>query len=445
MTDVSPLVVVAVLAAAGVAVMVPVLTVARPPVRVLFAVYAFVLPFGSAVELPGIPAPFNSLSSLVGMAVAGLLLVHAVIDRRTREWSGATVSWVLLVGWLGLSILWSVNPERSLDRYPILLSLLALYAVGCLVPVTVRDVRWMEVAVVLGAASVSLLAVYQAATGQLQPQPGGRLARFAIETGDPNITAASLLLPWVLTVWAALNAGRFRIRVAAFVTTLLITAAIVLTGSRGGLVAAAVTLLVVIAYSSGRGRLRSIPSLLAIGVAVSTAFAIAPEDLRTHLLATGSSGRTQIWSAGLSTCADGCWIGYGYGAFSDVYRTTYLSDLSVAGFGDRQWVAHNVAIGMYVDGGVVALGLLVAALAFLVRDLRRLPRDVAGPPIAAVTALVVSNMLLSNLGFKYFWFTLLYGALVVSAFRATRPQLLTDHSQRDAGRAAAPASEGRHA
>ena len=54
-------------------------------------------------------------------------------------------------------------------------------------------------------------------------------------------------------------------------------------------------------------------------------------------------------------------------------------------------------------------------------------------------------MLLSNLGFKYFWFTLLYGALVVSAFRATRPQLLTDHSQRDAGRAAAPASEGRHA
>lgn len=431
--DLSLLLIAVVVAAVALVAVVPVLAVARPPVRVLLSAYAFVLPFGSALEVPGIPAPFNSLSSLVGVAVAALLCLNAVVERRTREWTGSTVAWILLVGWLGLTMLWSLNTARSLDRYVILLSLLALYVVACLVPVTRRDVRWMEVAVVLGATCVSLLAVYQAASGQLQPQPGGRLARFAIETGDPNITAASLLLPWVLTVWAALNAERFRVRLASFAATTLITSAIVLTGSRGALVSAVGVLLVIVVLSSRRGRLRSIPSLLAMAVAVTTAFVMAPDDLRSHLLATGSSGRTQIWSAGLAPCADGCWIGYGYGAFSDVYRTTYLSDLSIAGFGDRQWAAHNVAIGMYVDGGLIALALLVAAFALLLLDLRRLPRSVAGPAIAAVAALVASNMLLSNLGFKYFWFTLLYGALTVSAFRASMP------SGRSPARAVTPA------
>lgn len=404
---------------AVIVVLVPGMVAARPPVGVLLGLYAFVLPFGSAVEFPGIPAPFNSLSSLVGMLVAALLLFHLIAGRRARDWTDSTIAWLMLTGWVGMTVLWSVNPDESLMRYLILLSLVALYAIGTLLPLTRRDIRWMEVGIVAGAVCVSCYAVYLGATGTLQPQPDGRLPRFSIETGGPNITAASMLLPWVLTVWASLNASSRRVRGISMAATAVISAAIVLTGSRGALVAGSASLCVILLYSSSSGRKRAVPYLAALFVVAASAYVVAPAALQNHLLETDSTGRVQIWTTALSSCTtSGCWTGNGWGAFGDVYRTTYLSDLSVQGYGDKTWAAHNIFVAMLAEGGVIGLLLLVAAFALLARSLHRLPRAVAGPAMAGLTALVVSNLLLSNMGFKYFWFTLLYGSALVALHAA---------------------------
>jgi hypothetical protein len=68
---------------------------------------------------------------------------------------------------------------------------------------------------------------------------------------------------------------------------------------------------------------------------------------------------------------------------------------------------------MLIEMGVAGLLLAAAGLFLIVRSVVRLPRLRRGPPLAAITAVLTANMFLSNFNFKYFWFVLTYGVVVV--------------------------------
>ena len=76
--------------------------------------------------------------------------------------------------------------------------------------------------------------------------------------------------------------------------------------------------------------------------------------------------------------------------------------------------SHNVWLEIVVEGGIVTLLLVVAAMAMLFRSVWALPTESRAVPLAGLVALLISNEFLSNFNFKYFWFFLLYAALAVN-------------------------------
>ena len=395
----------------------------RAPVRVLLTAYALVLPFGSAVSLPlGLPAPFDTPSSVLGLVVIAGLIGHLMLVPRSAPMLlSAVPAWLLFAAFAGLSFAWSVNPSASLSEFTVLLGLIALYLLVCLMPVEERDVVRVEEALVLGGAIAGVYGIVLLLQSGLG-QAGGTSPRFATAGGvgkgiDPNITAATLILPLAIAIGRAVRATNTAARLAFWSASALIGAAIMLTGSRGGILAA-LTVLVIHAFSHQRRRAMAavgIGLVLVAGLTIS----LAPEQLRRRISRPGSSGRTDIWRTALTQCDRYCWAGSGFGTFPTVYQDTLHSEPSARGL-DRPFVAHSIWIGSLIETGVAGLLLLVAALVLVAKDLLRLPKEIRGSPLAGFVGLLVASTFLSTLGFKYFWMVLMYAGMTTLAHEGRR-------------------------
>jgi len=400
----------------------------RAPVRVLLASYALILPIGSSITLPiGVPPPFNTVTTVAGLVVLVGMLGHLMIGRRSaRQVLPAVPAWMLFTALAGMSIAWSVDPTQTAKSFLVLVSLLVFYVVAMLMPVEPRDVSRFEEAVIAGGALAGVYGIMLLGTSGLQLTQRD-IPRFATAGGvgegtDPNITAATLILPLALALSRALHAKTLGGRLAFGGASGIIGAGIVLTGSRGGMLAALVTLFVV-GLTSERRKTAAIVSVAAALVAGIT-LASAPETLRTRVFQSWSSGRTDIWRTGLAACETYCWSGAGWGTFPTIYQNTLHTDPNTKGL-DRPFVAHNIYISAALEIGVIGLVLMLFSVGLVARDLIRLPRAVRGPPIAALAGLMVASMFLTTVTFKYFWLVMIYAGLVTLAHakreRAARP------------------------
>lgn len=368
----------------------------RIPVPVLLGSYAFALTSGAGIGLPGLPPGFDNVSSLLGAAAVAGLLPHLSVPGGTRSLPTAALPWLALVGWCLLTTTWSTDPAASVGPSIALVSSAGLFALAALPVVTRRDVAAVGVASASGAVLQSLYALYLAATGNLQ-QSNGRLERFSTEGGDPNHTAAALLLPLALALWWSLQADTRSSRLLARGAALVMVAAILLTGSRGGLLGMLVVVLSLTVLAPSRARRNVGAVLTVVGLALAVGLATAPTDVTDRLFKSNSTGRTAIWEVGLAACANGCWAGSGFGTFGEVYRQTWLQRLDLVGNGNRPWAAHNVALQTGVETGVVGLVLLVLGGVLLWRAVWRLPRSSGAPVLAALSGTAVASGFVSNL------------------------------------------------
>jgi hypothetical protein len=381
----------------------------RLPMAVL-SVYAAVLPFGSMIRFPvGLPRPFDTLSTLVGAVAALAIVAHLLVTRhRAPVIVSAWPFWVAFLGVATLTTAWSVAQWLTLLEVVILISVIALYALAVLLRVTWADVRRIEVAAVGGAALTGLYAVYLYTTGALTTTAEGT-PRFMTTggEGDGNITAATLLLPLAIALQRGLEPGRRR-RWPYLATVLLVLVAIALTGSRGGLLGVAA---VVIVLGFNNPKRKALPLYFGgLLLAATMVLAIAPP----RVLSDSSSGRTEMWRLAARACASYCDVGAGWATFPVVHEEVLLATPDGRGRSLR-FKAHNIWIRTGVEAGWVGVVLLAAGFVMVLRDLRRLPRMRRGPPLAAVTGLIVTNMFLSNLEFKYFWLVLMYAGWCVLA------------------------------
>jgi hypothetical protein len=400
----------------------------RAPVRVLLAAYAFILPLGSSITLDlGLPSPFNTVSSLAGLLVLIGMFGHLTLGRKSaRHVLPAVPAWMLFTAFAGFSIAWSVDPGATARAFLVLASLLLFYVVAMLLPTEPQDVARVEEAIVAGGAVAGFYGIVLLATSGLQLTRRD-IPRFATAGGvgegtDPNITAATLVLPFALALSRALRARTPGARAAFGAAAAVIGIGIMLTGSRGGMLAAVVSAMVVLIASEHRRKGAVV--LIVVGLAGTITFFAAPERLRTRVFQSWSSGRTDIWRTGLSACERYCWAGAGWGTFPTVYQDELHTNPGAKGL-DRPYVAHNIYISAALETGVIGFGLMMFAIGISIRDLLRLPRGVRAPPLAGLAGLMVASMFLTSLTFKYFWLVMIYAGLMSHAYarreHAARP------------------------
>jgi len=379
---------------------------ARKPLLVLLPAYAATVPFGNGLAVPGLPESVFSGSSLTGLLLTVVLACDLVFGRRgPRRVPVAVLAWLAFVALAGTTVYWSLSTLTTLEDFVTTLFVLALYVVVRLSDVDETVLSRLELGILAGGLAASAYGLYQFLTGTFVVGVAGDV-RFGRDLIDPNHLAANLLLPLAIAMARGTAQGRPARRAGYLLLAALLLVAIVLTGSRGGVLGVGAVLIALALVST-----RPVRVLLSGAAVVGTIGALVlavPGTVNDRLFDDGDSGRTGVWQVGLNGCEKYCLAGSGWGTFPVVYAEFLPRTPGAKVLRDPQMGAHNIYLGAAVEAGLVGLLLLVTALALTVREALTIPRRYRGPPVAALAGLLFSSMLLGNLRFKYFWLVLLY-------------------------------------
>jgi hypothetical protein len=239
-----------------------------------------------------------------GAVVAAAVVIVAVLAGRLPlprlERAGFLFVGLLaaFVAWNGVTIVWSVAPDRSWDYFNRGVAYLAFVllglAVGAVVPRAPRVVAFL-LAGLIGAACFWGLA------GKVVPalyEDYGRFARLRSPVGYWNGVALLVAVGLPLALWIASSREHARwLRAAGVVVLYLLTVTLVLTYSRGGILAAVFAVVVYLVLA--RARVEAITAL-----AIALAAAVPP--LAWGLTQPGVGGD---FTSRATRVDDGAWFG----------------------------------------------------------------------------------------------------------------------------------------
>ena len=387
------------------------------PLTVTLPLFAAVLPVGGLLSIG--PSRFSSLSSILGLLLVAGLLVQVVAGRRTGVPMSVTVPlWLLFLAVAGATTLWSLDAATTAVGFVVLGSLSALYILVSMSPVDRGVLRRTENGLLVGGVAVTCYGLVQLLflggfPAHVAGAPLGSGGRFGNDLLGPDNEAVSLLLPLVIALSRSVTRENPRSRMVHAGLAALLLLGVLMTGSRGGILAAIVSGLV-LALASRRGR-RRLLTYTVVGLMLgAVAFFLHPLGIAERTVATSSSsGRFAIWRVGLAACPHYCAIGSGWETFPLVYAETQSSvpDAQVLVGKGGSYQPHNVILLVAIELGIPGLILLFAVLAATVADALRLPAGLRGPPLAALVGTWFAAMFLSNLEYKFFWMALIMVAL----------------------------------
>ena len=371
----------------------------------LVLLWAFVFSLPSEFLVIG---PLGTATRLLGVfaALAGLITIGS---EGTIRRPGLIVALALgFILFSALSLAWTISPELANDR---VLTYLQLFGLVWLVWEFVRQHEQgvaMMVAYCLGAYIPALDTI----RAFIATDPVVDELRYASGAFDPNDLGLTLALA-IPMGWYLFLTRRGLLRIAGVVYLPLAVVAILLTGSRGAVVATGVALCVIpLAFPLRSFRLSivAIVALVASGVAMS----VIPDAIWDRLstmpgeITSGTvGGRWIIWNAGMRVFAESPFIGAGAGAFEKAVEPLI-----------GEAASHNALIAILVEEGSVGLSIVVAlviSLAAFIYVLRSPERQVW-----AVTGLTwfIGVMSLNWQYRKVTWFLIALLAAIAAAVRA---------------------------
>jgi O-antigen ligase len=377
----------------------------------IFALAAFVfsIPTEQGVAIPGV----GSLSRMIGIVAFAFTLL-SLLDRGgigLRAPSLFLIVSTLFLAWVAASTLWSVVPSISQAR-AIQFAQLVVFS-WMVHQVATDDGRrnLLFQAFVLGC----YVMVGVALANSFGPNRGGY--RDVAFPANSFAISAALAIPmaWSLVRQAHYAPIGFRILNAAYPAVAAV--AVVLAASRGGLITAAICLLVIPLSSRHIGAAqRNLSLWLALGVVALVALlsnAIPDVERNVERLArvdedlgATMTGRTDIWAAGLEVFWEAPVTGTGAGTFS--YMVNPLIGAART--------AHNAYLDVAVTSGFIGLVLFLSLFVVSIAG-HAVVRPLRFEPLVLWLALVVSSFPSNSEDNKYLWFIL---ALLAS----TRPILI---------------------
>jgi O-antigen ligase len=343
----------------------------------LFTLIAFV------DALPTAAGSALSLQKAAGLVLVGSWLGTVAVQRRSlRTFLGAhpAISYTLVafLVWAGVSAVWAQYvpaAETAVIRYclSIVLALIVFSAVQ-----TRRDALWVLKAFVAGAALSAAYGIIAGGTTEAVNTSSG-VSRITGTSGDPNEFAAMLVVGMVLAGALAFSRERMLVRWAAIGAIGLCTLGILLTVSRGGLVALGAALLMAI-VAGGRWRLpMAVVAVVVAGATIGYFTTYAPPQAEERILDTagGGSGREDLWTVAWRMFKDRPVGGVGAGNYP-IAAIDYLLQPGLIVRDefiiDTPKPPHNVYLSVLAELGVVGLALFMIVLGFAVASVLRAAR-----------------------------------------------------------------------
>ena len=332
--------------------------------RVAYAflwLFVFTLPWERFLVLPGVAI----ISRVTGGLAVGLALLALVVSGRFRRWHRFHIYALLFWLWAGACFLLYHSGDRLPAKYWTYGQLLLVLWMVWELALTEVRLRGLLVAYVLGGyvAALDTLLIYR--------RQAGAMRRFAAGGADPNDMAMVLALALPMAWYLGLTARNTIVRWIGRGFLPLGVLAIGLTGSRGGMIAASVALLIVPLSMTKLTPGRMISAMVMLLAAGMLAVAYVPETTIERLATIGTEveggrigGRGKLWRAGLQAFAEHPIAGFGTGHFKSAITPI---------LGPAAQVAHNSFISVLVEQGIVGFTLYAAMLWAVFRSVLRLP------------------------------------------------------------------------
>jgi O-antigen ligase len=384
------------------------------------------------------------LAKVIGLALAISWISTVASGRREYRtvWSVSPgMAWLVVgfLSWGGLSLLWAESASAGLAQMQTYLLVALLIPIVFTAVQSSRDVKAVAGAYVGGAtiaAAYGLIASPSASGAQGAVNATEQLNRIAGTVGDPNVLASVLLVGAILAF--ALAATQHRSPLARLIVAgagVLCLGVLVLTFSRGGLIALGAAILAAPLVSRHKAAIIATGLLVLICV-VAYIGALAPASAREHIVANdGGSGRTDIWKIGWRMVEAKPVIGIGVGNFqsSSIHYqirpgvATVRTDLA-----DNPSVAHNSFLELLAEMGVIGLslflGVVLTALAAAYRAARMFFASgrndlavISGAIFVSLISLLASDFFISEQFSKQLWLVIaLCPAMLAIARREER-------------------------
>jgi O-antigen ligase len=390
------------------------------PAYLWLGVFVLLVPFDDVLALQsgGI-----TLTSVVGLVTLFVLFGTFLALGRLHLPLSPASAWFAFLTWEACTVIWSVNRDVAIGRLPTMLSLFVFYLIvtGC----HFSEIEASRIArfAIFGGCLAAAITLFEFRSGVFYHNLNMRGSLvFGDRQTDPNILAASLLLPLSLVVGEFLGSTKLYAKLLLSLCALLLAAGIFVTGSRGALLAIAVMLLFYLRKLGINWRVLVPLTLMGGSLMFLPAFLLQRvEQAET----TGGAGRIYIWQTGLAALKDYFVTGAGLDNFPVVYNDYAEHATRFVGLNRA---AHNVYLQISVESGIIGLLLFVWVVASHVRCATRRDAVSTGAPRfrllaceAATWGILVASFFLGLLWSKAFW---MVWVLLAVCSRAPRVKIL---------------------
>ncbi len=319
--------------------------------------FAFTVPWEYSLDLG---EPWGNIARVAGIIVLAFALFLVLAKGRVRRPGLALWFTLALFLWLCCTAFWTVDMQATLERLRAMLQETIIVWFVWEICEDQDDLRRLLIATLAGCWILAGLTYADALSAHIA---GATPIRFSANGQDPNDAARLLDFGFPL---AALLFDLTSHRVVRVITLGYFPAglvAVVLTASRGGVLTAMVAI-------AGAGALLAWhhPRRMVAGVLISPLLlgfmglmipagplerlATIPDQLRNGDL----NQRVNIWDAGWRSFAEAPWMGHGAGTF--VTATGLATGAT----------AHDTALSLMVESGLIGIALALALLVVLVRE-----------------------------------------------------------------------------
>jgi O-antigen ligase len=339
----------------------------------LLLAFAFAIPWEYSLD---IGEPLGNIARIAGL-VSLLAAVPAVL-LAGRVRTPGPMQWLALVFfvWFCCTCLWSIQPHETLARLRGYVQVIMPVWLVWEFAENTEDLLQLLRAYVAGSWVLAVLTIASLAS----PVSVGQV-RFVAIGQDPNDVARFLDLGLPMSALLLVQESGWRRKLAAFAYVPVGFAGVLLTASRAGFLAALVALGGCLLLLARRHRRRLFAVALSLPVIVAAFWFVVPRETLARIttipgqLQHGDlNQRLKIWQAGWQAFARAPFFGSGAGTFVDAARMAPID------------TAHNTALAVAVEGGVIAL-ILAAAI---VVGCAQAVLETKGPVrIALATALLV--------------------------------------------------------